>query len=159
MFFTNVCFTKKNSFCERIKLRPVSSVKNTPFTFFAFFSPCLSIFLKKNSSPDFWGVKEAPCKNLYVFDENSQRNQFPKLTTFLLHFSLMSPLCHSAMAIICKSFPRVGFSLTKLTTLLISFLCSWCRSSYHSLLSLPFSLPSESFCGEEGWGVGGSLGC
>ena len=95
--FHKCLFYKKNSFCERIKLRPVSSVKNTPFTFFAFFSPCLSIFLKKISSPDFWGVKEAPCKNLYVFGENSQRNQFPKLTTFLLHFSLMSPLCHSAL--------------------------------------------------------------
>ena len=36
------------SFCERIKLRPVLSVKNTPFTFFAFFSPCMSTFFKKN---------------------------------------------------------------------------------------------------------------
>ena len=33
----------------------------------------------------FWGVKEAPCKNLYIFGENWQRNQFPKLTTFLLY--------------------------------------------------------------------------
>ena len=48
MFFTNVCFTKKISFCERFKLRPVFSVKNTPFTFFAFLPPLHVNFLKKN---------------------------------------------------------------------------------------------------------------
>ena len=71
--------------------------KTPPSHFLLLFPLACPYFLKKISSPDFWGVKEAPCKNLYVFDENSQRNQFPKLTTFLLHFSLMSPLCHSAM--------------------------------------------------------------
>ena len=38
------------------------------------------------ASADFWGVKEAPCKNLYVFGENLKRNQFPKLTTFYCFF-------------------------------------------------------------------------
>jgi hypothetical protein len=61
VFFTNVSFTKKIYFCERIKLRSVLSVKNIPFAFFAFFFPCMSIFLFC-SSPDFY--------NLYVFVEN-----------------------------------------------------------------------------------------
>ena len=74
--------------------------KTPPSHFFAFlfFSPlACPYFFNFFSSPDFWGVKEAPCKNLYVFGENWQRNQFPKLTTFLLHFSPMWPLCHSAL--------------------------------------------------------------
>ena len=71
--------------------------KTPPSHFLLLFPLACPYFLDFFSSPDFWGVKEAPCKNLYVFGENSQRNQFPKLTTFLLHFSLMSPLCHSAL--------------------------------------------------------------
>ena len=75
-----------------------SCLWKTPPSHFLLFSPlACPYFFNFFSSPDFWGVKEAPCKNLYVFGENWQRNQFPKLTTFLLHFSLMSPLCHSAM--------------------------------------------------------------
>ena len=86
MFFTNVRFTKKISFCERFKLRPVLSMKNTPFTFFAFFPRLHVNFFKKISSPHSWGVKKPSCKNWYVFGENWQRNQFPKLDTFLLIF-------------------------------------------------------------------------
>ena len=75
-----------------------SCLWKTPPSHFLLFSPlACPYFFNFFSSPDFWGVKEAPCKNLYVFGENWQRNQFPKLTTFLLHFSPMSPLCHSAM--------------------------------------------------------------
>ena len=75
-----------------------SCLWKTPPSHFLLFSPlACPYFFYFFSSPDFWGVKEAPCKNLYVFGENWQRNQFPKLTTFLLHFSPMSPLCHSAM--------------------------------------------------------------
>ena len=81
-----------------------SCLWKTPPSHFLLFSPlACPYFLNFFSSPDFWGVKEAPCKNLYVFGENSQRNQFPKLTTFLLHFSLMSPLCHSAVVYTKKS--------------------------------------------------------
>ena len=73
-----------------------SCLWKTPPSHFLLFSPlACPYFFNFFSSPDFWGVKEAPCKNLYVFGENWQRNQFPKLTTFLLHFSPMSPLCHS----------------------------------------------------------------
>ena len=76
-----------------------SCLWKTPPSHFLLFSPlACPYFFYFFSSPDFWGVKEAPCKNLYVFGENWQRNQFPKLTTFLLHFSPMSPLCHSAMS-------------------------------------------------------------
>ena len=75
-----------------------SRLWKTPPSHFLLFSPlACPYFFNFFSSPDFWGVKEAPCKNLYVFGENWQRNQFPKLTTFLLHFSPMSPLCHSAL--------------------------------------------------------------
>ena len=75
-----------------------SCLWKTPPSHFLLFSPlACPYFFNFFSSPDFWGVKEAPCKNLYVFGENWQRNQFPKLTTFLLHFSPMSPLCHSAL--------------------------------------------------------------
>ena len=77
-----------------------SCLWKTPPSHFLLFSPlACPYFFNFFSSPDFWGVKEAPCKNLYVFGENWQRNQFPKLTTFLLHFSPMSPLCHSALVI------------------------------------------------------------
>ena len=86
VFFTNFCFTKKVSFCERFKLRPVLSVKNTPFTFFAFLLPLHVNFSKKKSSPHSWGVKKPSCKNGYVFGENWQGNPFPKLDTFLLIF-------------------------------------------------------------------------
>ena len=75
-----------------------SCLWKTPPSHFLLFSPlACPYFFNFFSSPDFWGVKEAPCKNLYVFGENWQRNQFPKLTTFLLHFSPMSPLSHSAL--------------------------------------------------------------
>ena len=84
-----------------------SCLWKTPPSHFLLFSPlACPYFFNFFSSPDFWGVKEAPCKNLYVFGENWQRNQFPKLTTFLLHFSPMSPLCHSAM-ILCWSWVYV----------------------------------------------------
>ena len=57
------------------------------FFFHLLFSPlACPYFFNFFSSPDFWGVKEAPCKNLYVFGENWQRNQFPKLTTSWLLF-------------------------------------------------------------------------
>ena len=64
-----------------------SCLWKTPPSHFLLFSPlACPYFLKKFSSPDFWGVKEAPCKNLYLFGENLQRNQFPKLTTLWLLF-------------------------------------------------------------------------
>ena len=83
-----------------------SCLWKTPPSHFLLFSPlACPYFFYFFSSPDFWGVKEAPCKNLYVFGENWQRNQFPKLTTFLLHFSPMSPLCHSALLLVKHSLP------------------------------------------------------
>ena len=64
-----------------------SCLWKTPPSHFLLFSPlACPYFFIFFSSPDFWGVKEAPCKNLYVFGENLQRNQFPKLTTLLLLF-------------------------------------------------------------------------
>ena len=87
IFATNVCFTKKFYFYERIKLRLVLSVTNNPFTFFAFFyCPWHVNFLTIFSSPHSWGVKKPSCKNWYIFGENWQRNQFPKLDTFFYWF-------------------------------------------------------------------------
>ena len=57
--------------------------EKTPSSGFLLFSPlCMPRFVKTFSSPDFWGVKKAPCKKFHVFGENWQRNHFPKLTTF-----------------------------------------------------------------------------
>ena len=76
-----------------------SCLWKTPPSHFLLFSPlACPYFFNFFSSPDFWGVKEAPCKNLYVFGENWQRNQFPKLTTsWLLFHSCNNFICHSAM--------------------------------------------------------------
>ena len=73
------------------------SCEKHPLHVFCFFPPCMPIFFQKKLSSNSWGVKKAPCKNLYVFGENWQRNQFPKLTTLWLLFSLMLQLCHSAL--------------------------------------------------------------
>ena len=68
------------------------------FTFFAF-SP-LACQLKK-IIPRFLGVKKAWCKNLYIFGENWQRNQISKVDYFMIAFSLMPQLSHSAMWYLC----------------------------------------------------------
>ena len=70
--FHKCLFYKKNSCCERIKLRPVSSVKNTPFTFFAFFSPCLSIFFKKINLLIFGELRKLHAK-IYTFSMKIHR--------------------------------------------------------------------------------------
>ena len=75
-----------------------SCLWKTPPSHFLLFSPlACPYFFYFFSSPDFWGVKEAPCKNLYVFGENWQRNQFPKLTNLLLLFvsCYNFPIVHS----------------------------------------------------------------
>ena len=77
--------SKYHRFNQNYFLAPILAVKNTPFTFFAF-SPLACQFLSKKLSPNSLGVKKAQCKNLYVFGENWQRNQFPKLTTSWLLF-------------------------------------------------------------------------
>ena len=62
------------------------SCEKHPLHVFCFFPPCMPIFFQQKLSSNSWGVKKAPCKNLYVFGENWQRNQFPKLTTLWLLF-------------------------------------------------------------------------
>ena len=108
VMFGRPCILQKKILFARGLNWDQSCLWKTPPSHFLLFSPLLVHIFKKISSPDFWGVKEAPCKNLYVFGENSQRNQFPKLTTFLLHFSLMSPLCHSALAKDSHEFCRLA---------------------------------------------------
>ena len=75
------------------------SCEKHPLHVFCLFFPLHANFFQKKLSSNSWGVKKAPCKNLYVFGENWQRNQFPKLTTLWLLFSLMLQLCHSALVI------------------------------------------------------------
>ena len=62
-----------------------------------FYRPWHVNFFNFFSSPHSWGVKKPSCKNWYIFGENWQRNQFPKLDTFFIDFSLMLQLCHSAL--------------------------------------------------------------
>jgi hypothetical protein len=81
VFFTNVQKASIKVFIKTHLLAPILSVKNTLYRFFVFSPLCMPIFFKTFSSPDFWGVKKAPCKKFHVFGENWQRNQFPKLTT------------------------------------------------------------------------------
>ena len=80
------------------------SCEKHPLHVFLLFSPLHANFFQKKLSSNSWGVKKAPCKNLYVFGENWQRNQFPKLTTLWLLFSLMLQLCHSALVIQMQGF-------------------------------------------------------
>ena len=60
-------FTKKKSFCERILLTPIMSVKNTPNRFFDFFL-VLAHFALFNI--------------LELYDQNPWRNNWSKLATF-----------------------------------------------------------------------------
>ena len=85
VFFTNVQKANIIYVIKTIFSAPILAVKNTPFMFFCFFPPFMPFFFKK-LSPNSWGVKKAPCKNLYLFGENWQRNQFPKLTNLWLIF-------------------------------------------------------------------------
>ena len=83
------------------KLTPVVSGKNTPFTFFAF-SPSFHAFFvveisKFHIFSHSWGVKRAPCQISYVLDENQERNDLPKFTTFLLFLHQCHQLPHSAV--------------------------------------------------------------
>ena len=120
MFFTNVQKANIIDFVKTIFLAPILAVKNTLFTFFfAFFPPCMPFFFQKKLSSNSWGVKKAPCKNLYVFGENWQRNQFPKLTTLWLLFSLMLQLCHSAMFLNLQGEPNGPFDAERLWNLLL----------------------------------------
>ena len=99
MFFTNVRFTKKISFCERFKLRPVLSMKNTPFTFFAFFPRLHVNFLKK-----FHLLILEELRNLHAkidtFSVKIDREiNFQSWILFFIDFSLMLQLCHSALGL------------------------------------------------------------
>ena len=69
--------------------------KTPPSRFLLFFTPLACQFFKFFSSPHSWGVNKPSCKNSDVFGENWQRNQFQKLDSFFIDFSLMLQLCHS----------------------------------------------------------------
>ena len=73
--------------------------KTSPSPFLPFSPHCVDFLFVFFSSPDSWGVKKAPWKNLDVFGENWQRNQFPKLTTFVLLFSSMLQLPHRVVVL------------------------------------------------------------
>ena len=88
-----------------------SCLWKTPPSHFLLFSPLVCpYFSKKNSSPDFWGVKKAPCKKFHVFGENWQRNHFPKLTTLWL---LLHPCYNFPIVQCCVLFREVLKSATK----------------------------------------------
>ena len=74
-----------------------SCLWKTPPSHFLLFSPLACPYFFFNLSPDFLRVREGPCKNLYVFGEDWQRNQVPKLTTFYRIFHPCHQLCHSAL--------------------------------------------------------------
>ena len=87
MFFTNVQKANIIAFVKTFFWHPLCLWKIPPSRFLLFPPPCMPRFCWTFSSPNFWGVKKAPCKKFHVFGENWQRNQFPKLTTLwlLLH--------------------------------------------------------------------------
>ena len=64
VFLTNIDFTAKHSFSQRIFLTPIISVKNTPNRFFACFLNFFHFHPNIFIVIDFWGVKAALFKIL-----------------------------------------------------------------------------------------------
>ena len=95
VFPQKVHFLKKNSFCERIFLRPLLTCGNTPNKFFDFFHTFFLVFFSKKNSSYSWGVKTALCKISWFFNENPPRNNSSKLNIFGPFFSKT----HSAVGV------------------------------------------------------------
>ena len=85
--FSQISKSKDHRFCQNYSFGTHFSCEKHPLHVFLLSPPPLQAnFFQKKLSPNSWGVKKAPCKNLYLFGENWQRNQFPKLTNLLLNF-------------------------------------------------------------------------
>ena len=76
VFVQKVCFLKKNSFCERIFLRPILTCTNTPNRFFDFFPHFFLNFFPKKIILIFLRSYDSFVQNFTIFRWKSAEKQY-----------------------------------------------------------------------------------